>query len=238
MQTEQIFRGRVVAVVTARGGSKGVPGKNLRLLRGRPLIAWTVAAALGSASLARTIVSTDSEAIADAARAAGAEVPFLRPPHLATDTAAQLEVIRHALGWLAENGDHPEYVLTLQPTSPLRTSQDIDAAVQLALSRRARAVVGVAPVQHHPSLMRTLGPDGGLSPYLADPAHNSRRQDHEALYAINGAIYVNRCADLLESGQFSPAGALAYMMPAERSIDIDEAWQFQVAEALLTGVAP
>ena len=234
----------MVAVVTARGASKGIPGKNLRLLCGNPLIAWTIKAALRSSRLSRVLVSTDSEAIAQAARLAGRdqssqgplelEIPFLRPSHLATDTATHLDVIRHALTWLNSQDDLPEYVLTLQPTSPLRTTSDIDAAVELALTRRADAVVSVSPLEHHPSLFRIIGQNEELVPFLADDAPNTRRQDFEPVHMINGAIYDNRTQALLASGLFCPPGALAYPMPAERALDIDEPWHLTVAEALLT----
>lgn len=251
MENMRVKPGRVAAVITARGGSKGIPGKNLRPLRGKPLIFWTVEAAVRSTRLDRILVSTDSEDIAQAVRKAGsdlaagrtlsgdpvrlvAEVPFLRPAHLGTDTATHIDVLRHALEWLARQGDLPEYVLTLQPTSPLRTAQDIDSAIGLALSRSADAVVGAGPLSHHPSLFRSVGPDGELVPFLADTAPNTLRQEHPPVYAINGAIYVNRSEALLASGLFCPPGALAYVMPGERSLDIDEAWQFTMAESLLT----
>jgi len=243
MEYHRVKPGRVAAVITAREASKGIPGKNLHPLCGKPLIAWTVQAALQSSRLDRVLVSTDSEAIAQAARFAGRnhassgplelEIPFLRPAYLATDTATHLDVLRHALAWLDSQDDLPEYVLTLQPTSPLRTARDIDAAVELALARRADAVVGVSPLDHHPSLFRTIGPAGELVPFVEDDIPNTRRQDFAPVHMINGAIYVNRSRALLASGLFCPPGALAYLMPAERALDIDEPWQFTVAEALL-----
>lgn len=243
MEYDRVKPGRVAAVITARGASKGFPGKNLHPLCGKPLIAWTVQAALQSSRLDRVLVSTDSEAIAQAARLAGRdqasqgplalEIPFLRPAHLATDTATHLDVMRHALAWLDSQDDLPEYVLTLQPTSPLRTSGDIDAAVELALARRADAVVGVSPLEHHPSLFRTIAPTGELVPFLKDDTPNTRRQDFAPVQMVNGAIYVNRSQALLASGLFCPPGALAYPMPAERALDIDDPWHLTVAEALL-----
>lgn len=224
----------VLAVITARGGSKGLPGKNVCPLRGRPLIAWTVDAARHSRLLTRTIVSTDDSEIARAARACGGEVPFLRPARLAEDATAHVPVLEHALEWARATGMEPDYLLVLQPTSPLRTAGDIDAAIEIAEARRPEAVVSVSPVHPHPWLAHRLAADGMLEPFMADrEAAGRRRQDLPAAYALNGAIYLITPLALRTYGTFCPPAALGYVMPAERSIDIDDAHDLLVAEALL-----
>ena len=153
---------KVLGVITARGGSKGIPGKNLKLLGGRPLIAYTIDAAQQSNALDRLILSTDDPAIAEAARALGCEVPFLRPPELARDDTPHLPVMQHAVEWLAAHDSyHPDLVLILQPTSPLRRAEHMREAVSLAQTSAADSVVGVSavPVHYHP--LRTLRVDAG-----------------------------------------------------------------------------
>jgi N-acylneuraminate cytidylyltransferase len=141
---------RLLAIIPARGGSKRLPGKNKRPLAGKPLVEWTIAAALGSRRVARALVSTDDPEMADLARNAGAEVPFLRPPDLATDTADSVGVARHALEFLAGRGEFYDAIALLQPTSPLRTSAHIDAAVELMKQRQATAVISVCVAEHTP----------------------------------------------------------------------------------------
>jgi len=224
----------ILALITARGGSKGIPGKNLAPLAGKPLIAWTVEAARGASSLARTLVSTDDEAIAAACRSCGAEVPFRRPAELAGDRSSHISVVEHALRWLeSEERYLPDYVVLLQPTSPLRTSADIDAAVSLALGKNADAVVGVCVAENHPYLVKGLDGNGGLVDYVTPPLAYARRQDFPPAYVINGAVYVNRREALLRSGSFVPPGALPYVMPRERSIDIDTPADLDAAAAAL-----
>lgn len=225
----------VLGLLTARGGSKGIPRKNIRLVGGKPLIAWSIEAALASRRVARTIISTDDEEIAQIACQWGAQAPFLRPAELAQDASPHLAVVRHALDWLAENeGYHPDYILLLQPTSPFRTSADIDAAIEIAQSHDAEAVVGVTPTHHHPLLTKTIRPDGTLENFMTSDLAYLRRQDLPAAYAINGAIYLNRPAALLRDGTFSPSGAYAYVMPPERSLDIDTEWDLYLANLILS----
>lgn len=224
----------VVALVTARGGSKGLPGKNLRLLGGRPLIAWSIEAARASRSVGRVIVSTDDPAIASAARAAGAEAPFLRPADISGDDSPHILASEHAARWLEEQeGFRPEFFLLLQPTSPFRTGADIDAAVGLAREKNAVAVVSVCEAKPHPGKTFGLAADGTLTPFLADGPAYRRRQDLPAALAENGAIYLNRREALLRDRNFIPPGAVPYLMPAERSLDIDSAWDFELAELMV-----
>ena len=224
----------ILALVTARGGSKGIPGKNIKPLAGKPLIAWTIEAALASRSLARVIVSTDDASIAEVSRDWGAETPFLRPAELAQDASSHISVVEHALHWV-ETNDHwlPDYVLLLQPTSPFRTVEDIDGAVEAARQKNAQAVVGVCPAHNHPYLTKRILEDGKLADFISVDMAYMRRQDLPPAYVINGAIYLNKCDVLLKQRTFLPPGTLPYVMPLERSMDIDTPWDFYLAELIL-----
>jgi len=223
-----------VAIITARGGSKRLPDKNIRPLAGKPLIAWSVEASLAASTIRRTIVSTDDARIAAAARAAGAEVPFTRPAELASDHAGHFEVLSHAIDWLeSEEGKAPEYICLLQPTSPLRLASDIDEAVGMAALSGADCCVSVSRVAKHPAIMYRLGDDHLATPFLATETGKVRSQDYEPLYYLNGAIYVLRTDAFRARGRVLSAAPLAYVMPETRSVDIDEELDFVVAEALL-----
>lgn len=217
---------RVLAVIPARGGSKGLPGKNIARVGGRPLLDWTVRAAHGAARIDRTVVSTDDEGIAAVARALGCEVPFLRPPALATDTAATVDVVLHALRALPGH----DVVVVLQPTSPLRTASDIEQACALWQSRGAPTCASVAPVVQSPYWMYRLDERGCLQAVLETPAGVSRRQDLPEVFALNGAIYVADAAWLQTHRRFVGADTVAYVMPAQRSLDIDTAADLQAFE--------
>ncbi|MBP3955807.1 acylneuraminate cytidylyltransferase family protein [Gemmata sp. G18] len=227
----------IVALVTARGGSKGVPGKNLAVIAGKPLVAWSVGAALGASAVTRVLLSTDDPRIADAGRAAGAEVPFLRPPGLARDDSSLLPVVLHALDWLRGDGGHePDALLLLQPTSPLRDARDIDDAAGL-LSATDDAVVGVCPTHHHPLLVQRIANDGRLERYVPAGSDYPRRQDLPPAYALNGAIYLIRPAALREHGTFFPPRTRAYVMPPERSLDVDEPWDLHLVRLVMENPA-
>ncbi len=223
----------VYGLVTARGGSKGVPGKNIKIVGGKPLIAWTIAAARQARRLDRVFLSTDDPEIAAVGREWGAEVPFMRPAKLAQDNSSHVSVVNHALDWFEANGGLPEYLCLLQPTSPLRTAADIDTAIEIALSRAANAVVAVAPAETHPFLTRKIEVDGTLVEFVKTDIKYLRRQDLPPAFIVNGAVYVNRCAAFRRTQLFIPPGTIAYMMPPERSIDIDTALDFVVVEHLL-----
>jgi CMP-N-acetylneuraminic acid synthetase len=219
----------VLAVITARGGSKGLPRKNVLRLAGRPLIAWTVAAAIAARSVGRIVVSTDDSEIAEAARAAGAETPFLRPAELATDTAGTIDVLRHAVGE-CPGFDH---VLLLQPTSPLRTAEDIDAAFLRLQESGAPSCVSVCEVHESPWLMYRHDADGRLRRLLPEPATGLRRQDLPSIYRLNGAIYLARTDWFIASGRLLSPDTVGFVMPTERSVDIDTLADFERAERLL-----
>ncbi len=215
-----------VCIIPARGGSKGLPGKNLALVGGKSLIARAVEAARGSASIDRILVSTDAEDIADAARAHGAEVPFMRPPELALDETPGIEPIRHAVRWLEASGASPRWVVILQPTSPLRTAADVAGAVALAREARPDKVVSVVPVTTPPHWMLVRQPDGALVPFL-ERAGDQRRQATDLLVP-NGAVYVYSRDAVFADGS-SPMRTLGYPMPRERSVDVDTAYDLELA---------
>ena len=221
--------GPILAVITARGGSKGLPRKNVLPLAGRPLIGWSIAAALGSAAVGRVVVSTDDPEIAEVARAEGAEVPFLRPADLASDTASSLDVLRHAL---TECPGHDYFVL-LQPTSPLRQASDIDAAWRLLKATGAASCVSVCETAESPWLMYLQSDEGRLSRLLPEPERGLRRQDLPVAYRLNGAIYLARRAGFLATGRLIDPDTVALVMPPERSVDIDTLSDFDLAESLL-----
>lgn len=220
----------IVGIIPARAGSKGIPGKNLVALGGRPLITYTFDAARGSRTLTHVLVSTDSEQIAEFARAAGIDVPFLRPAHLAEDATPMLAVLQHAIGTVDVR---PEIVVLLQPTSPLRRAAHVDAAVSLLQESGADSVVSVTAVPHQftpGSLMRLEG--DRLVPFLSEPLA-TRRQDKPLLYARNGpAILVTR-TQVLDSGRLYGTDTRPFVMSREDSIDIDERLDLEIAEVML-----
>ncbi|MBX9268139.1 cytidylyltransferase domain-containing protein [Chromobacterium violaceum] len=227
----------VLAIVPARGGSKGLPGKNKRPLQGKPLVAWPIGAALGSACVDKVVCTTDDAEIRDIALAYGAQVPFLRPAHLASDSASSIDAILHAVDYLAERGEHYDYVVVLEPTSPLTTSADVDAALRTLHVRRADAdsIVGVCRVEStHPEYDVRLGADGRISPYLApDFKSLKRRQEIEALHFLEGSLYITATPALRVEGGFYHGRTLGYEVPRWKSVEIDELVDFLFVETLL-----
>ena len=224
----------VLGLITARGGSKGIARKNISPVGGKPLLAWTAEAALGSRRLGRTILSSDDHEIVDVARSYAIDAPFLRPAVLAEDDTPHIDVVIHALEWLSDQQDYrPDYVVLLQPTSPCRTSEDIDDAIEFAARRNAAAVVGVVETKAHPFLTRRLESDSTLTEFVHCDVAYARRQALTAAYAINGAIYVNRRESLYADRTFTPAATLGYVMPPERSLDVDSPWDACVADLVL-----
>jgi CMP-N-acetylneuraminic acid synthetase len=220
---------KVLGVITARGGSKGIPGKNLKLLGGRPLIAYTIDAARQSDVIDRLILSTDDAAIAEAARGFGCEVPFLRPPELARDDTPHLPVMQHAIEWLAANeGYRPDLVMILQPTSPLRRAEHVREAVALAQTSGADSVVGVSavPVHYHPLRTLRVDADGTATLFVTGQPvrrRDQRRQDLPAVWAMNGAIYLFRIRTLFDpEPSLFGARSVAYVMPHLSGLSIDD----------------
>lgn len=225
---------RILGLITARGGSKGLPRKNVLPLAGKPLVAWTIEAALASGVLDRVLMSTEDQEIASISREWGTEVPFMRPAELAQDNSDQNLTVFHALDWLAEQESYrPTHVLLLQPTSPLRTAQDICEAVHIAVDRHAPAVISVFETNHHPYLIKQITDDKLLVDFLTPPSHYIRRQDLTQAYAYNGAIFLSRTELLRCERPFEPAGSVPYIMPPERSVEVDTAWDLKLVDSII-----
>lgn len=220
---------KVLGVIPARGGSKGVIGKNIKLLDDKPLIAYTIEVALQS-QLDSVIVSTDSTAIAEIARQFGAGVPFLRPAELATDSSKAIPVIQHALAEIeAQTGVTYDAVMMLQPTSPFKLVSDIDEAIQLLEKSGADSVISVVPVHgHHPARMKYLEGDQLIDPDFSEAYENQPRQELRPMYIRNGAIYLTR-RNVLLADSFKGKDCRALIMPEERSVNIDTEVDFKYA---------
>jgi len=227
-----------LTIIPARGGSRGLPGKNIKELCGKPLIAWTIEQARSCDNVRRIVVSTDNSQIAEISKQHGAEVPFIRPVELASATASTIDVIFHALAWVEKYENYrPEYVLLLQPTSPLRSWEDIVGAMQVLVAKNRRAVVSVCETDHHPWWSNTLPKDRSMKNFLRPEILNKRRQDLTIFYRLNGAIYLADVEYLHEHNGFFGPDTFAYDMPKERSIDIDSAMDFKLASVLIKGQA-
>lgn len=224
---------RILAVVPARGGSKGLPGKNIKELAGKPLIAWSIEAGRQSRYVDALTISTDSSEIARIARLWGGDVPFLRPAELATDEAKGIDAILHAVRWHREQGEVFDLILVLQPTSPLRTVGDIDGAVELFFEKNACTVVSVCPADHHPWWANTLPEDGNMKAFLRPELQNTNRQMLPVFYRLNGAIYLADIPFLEKNRSFIMDGTFAFTMASESSVDIDTTLDFRLAECLL-----
>ncbi len=218
---------RVVGIVPARGGSVGIPRKNVKLFGGKPLIAWSIEVARQSRHLDCVIVSTDDEEIARVARGYGADTPFMRPPDLATDTATAIDVVLHALDRIPD----ADAITLLQPTSPLRSPEDVDGAIE-AWHSAGSTVVGVTRARKSPNLLYRIE-GGALVPLLDSAAPGANRQQWPPAYLLNGAIYVADRKDLVRDRSFLTPSTRAYVMPPERSVDIDDELDWRYAEYLL-----
>ena len=230
--------GRVLGLIPAREGSKGLPGKNIAPLAGKPLIAWTIEAAIEARAIDDVVVSTDSRQIADAALAAGASVPFVRPAALAADDAPMLDVVLHALDELARAGREYEAVALLQPTSPLRRAAHIDEAAALKSARECEGVVSVVEPEHSPLWSNTLPADRTMGSFLRPELAGTRRQDLPTYYRLNGAIYLLDASTLRARRAFIGEFTVAYVMPREASVDVDDALDLAFAEFLMTHERP
>lgn len=226
----------LVAIIPARGGSKGIPGKNLVPLAGRPLLAYSIACARGVPSLTRTLVSTDSEDIARCARDNGAEVPFLRPAEISGDETPMMAVLQHALGWLRASGESVEAIVLLQPTSPLRTPQSVEAAIQLLRTNQADSVVSVCAVPHNctPGSLLKKDAAGRVSPAFPEANQAIRRQDKPTFYARNGPAILVLRPSLLDAGRLYSENTVGFEMSRRESFDIDHLEDLEIAEALLS----
>ena len=218
----------LLALIPARGGSKGIPRKNIKKLCGKPLIAWSIEVAQESDLVDKVVVSTDDEEIAEIALSYGAEVPFLRPPELAQDETPGIDPVLHALSRLPKF----DTLLLLQPTSPLRTASDINGILKMFQEHQAPAAVSICESSKHPNWMFYCGEDGTLSPFK-DIQIATRRQELPNIYAVNGALYLAKTNWLRENKSFFSTDTLGYTMPSDRSVDIDSPFDWEVVEFLM-----
>lgn len=224
----------VLGLITARGGSKRIPRKNVRYVGGKPLIAWTIAAGLESHLLDRIVLSTDDLEIAEIGRTYGAETPFLRPATLAGDDSAHILCVLHALDWLEEHeGYRPHAVCLLQPTSPLRRAEDIDGLLREALRIRPPAMVAVSEAREHPYFARSINAAGEIVPFVPQDIPYPRKQELSPAWFVNGAVYYNTVESLRRDHGFYPRGTLAYRMPTKRSLQVDDPFELRIADLLL-----
>lgn len=222
---------RILALIPARGGSKGIKNKNIVNLCGKPLIAYTIEAAKKSAYIDEIIVSTDSEEIKKVSQGYGASVPFTRPYEFSTDTATTLDVVLHVMDFIKQVQDDYNTLILLQPTSPLRTYSDIDMAIEKHFLHDELGLVSVSEVNDNPILIRTVNDDEILVPFL-ERNSTCRRQDMPRYYRVNGCIYINKIQDINSKTSFND-NKLAYIMPKEHAVDIDELIDLSVAEYYL-----
>ena len=236
-----MYKGKnILGLIPARGGSKGLPRKNIKPLSGKPLIAWTIEQALASKYLDRVVVSTDDKEISDISKKYGAEVPFVRPKELAKDNTKGIDVVLHAIDWLKENDKQKQYglIMLLQPTSPLRATEDIDKAIELLFLKEAKAIDSVCEVDHHPLWANTLSEDGCMKDFIRIEIMNKNRQELPVFYRLNGAIYLAYCKCLKERKSFLGEETFAYVMPKSMSVDIDNEIDFELAQILMKNNIP
>jgi CMP-N-acetylneuraminic acid synthetase len=219
-----------LAVIPARGGSKRLPRKNVLDLAGKPLIAWTIEAAKNSKYIDHFVVSTDDQEISDVSKKYGAEV-LTRPGELATDTASSVDVVLHAI---ASQNQPYDYVILLQPTSPLRTAQHIDEAIELFFEKNANAVISVCETDHSPLWANTLPDDGNMDDFIREEVKGKRSQDLPAYYRLNGAVYIADTVSVVKEKSFYPEKTYSYVMEKSVSVDVDHRFDFKLVEVILS----
>lgn len=226
---------KVLGLIPARGGSKGVPGKNTRLLCGKPLLQYTAVAALDARLLSRVVLSTESEEIAAVGRNCGLEVPFMRPLELAEDTAPMLPVVQHAVRWMENQGERFDAVCLLQPTNPLRRSEDIDACIELLDTTGADSVVTImaVPAEHNPHWVYFQNGSNFLRLSTGEDTPVSRRQDLPPAFHREGSVYVTRRDVLMETNSLYGRKLAGHLIEAESTVNIDGPQDWTRAEDLL-----
>jgi len=230
------MRSTFLAIIPARGGSKRLPNKNILNLAGKPLIAWSIDAAKKAENISEVVVSTDSLDIKKIAEEFGGNVPFIRPDNLSNDTASSFDVVKHCIEFYQTRYNRTfDYIILLQPTSPLRTSDEIEKAIELLLKKHADAVISVCETEHSPLWANTIDNTLSLEHFLRDEVKNKRSQDLPTYYRLNGAIYICKTNELLKQKTFLlEKNCFAYVMSKEKSVDIDTSLDFKLAEILIT----
>lgn len=220
---------RLLALIPARGGSKGIPRKNIKKLAGKPLIAWTIEAALKAKGIDRIVLSTEDEEIASLAKKLGAQVPFIRPIEIAQDDTSGIAPVLHAIELFPDY----DWVLLLQPTSPLRSVEDIDGIIQFCRDAGAPSAVSISEISKHPVWMYHKDSNNRLEALMPNRPEITRRQDLQSAYALNGALYLARTDWLIKNQGFIGPETLGYVMPNERSVDLDTPMDWLWAEYLI-----
>jgi CMP-N-acetylneuraminic acid synthetase len=227
---------KFLGIIPARGGSKRLPGKNSLALANKPLIAWTIEAALKSNLINEVVVTTDNQEIADISIQYGAKVPFIRPEHLSNDTASTTDVVLHTIDFYKnELNQEFEYIILLQPTSPLRTENDIINSIRLLQEKNADAIVSVCPCEHSPLWSNTLPDNLSLKNFIKPEVKGIRSQDLPQFYRLNGAIYICKTERFIsEKTFFISENIFAHVMDVQKSIDIDTRIDFELAKILVS----
>lgn len=226
---------KIIGVIPARGGSKSIPRKNIKILQGKPLVAYTIEEAKKSKYLTHLVVTTEDEEIKNISLKYGAEVPFFRPEELATDDALAIPTVQHAVITLEKiKNIKYDYIIMLQPTAPLRKTEDIDKALAMLIEADADGVISVVDVDNwHPMKMKKFDENSYLIDYQAPPVENPPRQILPKVYMVNGAIYATKRDIFMEKNTFKGKKCLGYIMPPDRSVNIDTEIDFLIAEYYL-----
>ena len=219
---------RILALIPARGGSKGIKNKNIISLNGSPLISYTIQSSLKSKYIDDTVVTTDSQEIANISKKYGASVPFMRPAELASDHAKTIDTVLHAIKVLDEMKNHFDILVLLQPTQPLRTEIDIDQAIKRFFAKEMKGLVSISPVNEHTLLIIKMDEDGKVESLLGENS-TCRRQDMRVYYKVNGCIYINRISELTQNTSFND-NQVGYIMSEAHSVDIDDIKDLYLAE--------
>ena len=223
---------RFLAIIPARGGSKGIPNKNIMDICGKPLVAYTIEAGKKSKYIDEIMVSTDSHIIKEVAEQYGAKVPFLRPELLSDDSAKSIDLVLHAIDFYISNNTNFDFVILLQPTSPLRTYAQIDEAIEKLMDNSGDSLVSVREADENPVLMRSIA-DGKLKEVISFQGPNLRRQDLPTFYIFNGALYINSIDMLVHKKSFIDEDTIPYVMSKESSVDIDTKLDAKLVEFII-----
>ena len=225
---------KVLGLINARGGSKGVPRKNIKLLCGKPLIAWSIEAGLNSKYVNKLVVSTDDSEIAEISRKYGADVPFLRPKELASDNSLQIDAIKHAIHFLEESGHYFDIILLLQPTTPLRKTADIDCSLKLLFEENADTVISITDVGgRHPATCYKPYKAKQIVPYIESNMRGVLRQEFDPIYWRNGAIYATKRNIIIHNNSLYGDSIVGYKMNEENSFNIDSQFDWNLTEAYI-----
>ena len=231
-----MYKGKFfLAVIPARAGSKGLPEKNIKELCGKPLIAWSILVGLNSNYIDKVIVSTDSQEIADISQKYGASVPFIRPANLANDKAKTFDVLQHAIEYCeSEASKSFDYVVLLEPTSPLRESIDIDLAIEELMNSKADSIVGIGKTEdQNPAFLVNMDNNGYISGYENRSISVKRRQDISDVYFLEGSVYISKITSLLKNKTFYHDKTIGYEFPKYKTLEIDDIFDFILVEAIM-----